>query len=141
MPIIQQGGGNIELEGGGSLLQEGESAAIVNEFTIAFGELLDVQEYALHERKTVTVDGTAGIDAVVEAVPRDEIYIDGGKAEGRTFRLHILASDLGSVEPDKFVSVSFTPPGTSQAFAGEVLAVESNNGIFLVTVGDPNSIS
>ncbi len=139
MPIEQEGGGGILLEGGGALLAEGESE-FANEMTQAFGELLDVQETVLGIRQKVTIGETQEIDAVIEAIPRDEAFIDGGVGERQTFRLMILAAALQRTEPPSIETpVVFTPVGSTIEVSLRVLSVESNNGIFHFIVGDPNT--
>lgn len=109
--------------------------------TDAFDELYTAQTEAIGTAQVVTIGATSNIAAIIEAVPRDQVYIDGGLGEKQPFRLMIKATALSSTEPAKFTAVSFTPVGSATAVALAVLNVESNNGIFYVLAGDPNTQS
>lgn len=141
MPIIQEGGGEILIEGGGSLLQEGESE-FTNMWIEAWEELYEAQTESFNgDEQTITVGDTEDIPAIIEAVPRDQVYVDGGVAERQQFRIQIKATSLVRAEPRKIVNaVTFTPHGSLTEYSGAVLNVESNNGIFYLSVGDPNAI-
>jgi hypothetical protein len=110
----------------------------MSEMTTAFSELYAAQTEAIGTAQTVTIGATSGIGAIIEAVPRDLVLIDGGVGEGQIFKIQILASALSNVEPAKYTAISFTPVGGS-AFSGAVLSVDTNNGIFIITAGDPNA--
>ena len=107
--------------------------------TDAFDRLYTAQTGAIGAAQTVTIGATTNIPAIIEAVARDLVYIDGGTGEKQPFRLQIKASALSNTEPAKFTAVSFTPVGSATAVSLKVLSVESNNGIFIVLVGDPNT--
>jgi hypothetical protein len=141
MPIVIEGGGNLNIEGGGSLLVEGESVgAIENEWTRALAELIEAQDETTGVERRVTVGALTGLFALIEDVPRDLVYVDGGKAEKQTFRLIINATAFSLVEPAKFTAVSFNPIGSTEPFTGAVLEVTANNGNFYLLVGDPNAM-
>ncbi len=108
----------------------------MSDMTDAWTELYNVQIEVIGQQQ-VTIGGFSDVSAIIEAVPRDSIFVDGGIGEGPTFRIQILASSVGNVEPAKYSDVSFNPVGGGNAFSGAVLSVENNNGIFYIVAGDP----
>ncbi len=93
MPLILQDGGNLVLQDGGNLaLQgEGESSGISNWFTRAFGTLLDAQATSLEDEPVVQIGAVTGIPAVIREVPRDEVFVPGGRAQAQSSEWRILA--------------------------------------------------
>src|SRR5688572_11246257 len=89
--------------------------------------------------QVVTIGATANIPAIIQQVPLDVEIADGSLAYGGTFTIQGLASALSNVEPVEHTAVTFTPVGSSRAVSLSVISVESNNGIFYVTAGDPNA--
>lgn len=112
----------------------------MSQTTEAWSELYAAQTEEIGVAFTVDIGATSDIPAVVESVPRDNIFIDGGTASNQAFRMQLLASALSNVPPAKWTSVVFTPPGISSELTLAVLSADSNNGIFYVNVGDPNAI-
>lgn len=110
----------------------------MSEITDAFSELLSAQLEALGTQQTVTIGGTE-VSAVVEAIPLDSVFIDGGTSQKQAFKLMVIASELSDTEPPKYTDVTFSPVGGGADVSISVLSCENNNGVFHILIGDPNS--
>lgn len=101
----------------------------MSRITDNFERALDSQERAVGERLTATV-GAVTADALVPEIPNDLSPGAGGMFETQTVEIQMRKSDFG------------TPPsaGATVTARGKTLKLFShkeNNGIYLVTAGDP----
>jgi hypothetical protein len=100
----------------------------MSEFTDAFSELLEVQEES-DQAYTATIAGTS-CPVVLDEAQFDEIIAAGGEGEAGGFKLMVKASALPS-RPAHLSAVVVSGRTLN------LLLLESANGIYTITAGDP----
>lgn len=110
----------------------------MSEITEAWDELYAAQTSAIGTAQKVVI-GAVTADAISQDVPLDVGFAEGSLAYGQPFDVQVKASALSNTEPPRNTAISFTPVGSARAVVLSIISCRSNNGIFYLTIGDPNA--
>jgi hypothetical protein len=98
--------------------------------TDAFQHLLNARERVVGVREKVKLNGV-DVDALVEAITSDEVFVAGGIAEAGGFRCQIATSAVAE-QPHDF------DPIVIRGKLHQVLMADDINGtVYHITAGDP----
>lgn len=103
----------------------------------AFEVTLDAQEAFVGERLKATVGSVTNQDALVGEITRDALAVAGGRADTGGFTLQMLRSLFPATREALDTFMDALPIAIAKGAMHRVLSHVEDNGILILTCGDP----